>query len=204
MSRASSVVGDEVAQHARDLDRYLKKIDGLHKDKSLADRDAHRAYAGGFLEFHAYLERAVEKLFLGLLRCRLQSSDSSVRPLISVLSDKVARRILAGERSYVEWLPYQRYTKPRAKAFFSGGRPFDRLDAEDLRALEDGTVIRNALAHQSNAALRQFRKRFVDNRSLPPVEHRPAGYLRGTHTVGQTRMSYHLARAVLVVQKLAG
>ena len=118
MSRTSAVVADEVGRRARDLDRYLKKIDRLHMERALGDRDAERAYTGGFLEFHAYLERALENLFLGLLRGRLQSSDRSVRPLITILSDRVARDIVASGRPYVDWLPYPRHTMPRANAFF--------------------------------------------------------------------------------------
>ena len=203
MPRLSSVVAEDVARRARDLDRYLEKIDGLHRQRALVDRDAERAYAGGYLEFHAYVERALERLFLGLLRRRLKSADGSVRPLIAVSSDRVASEIVAGGRRYVDWLPYKLHTTPRARAFFAGGRPFDRLDKGDLNSLDEGTAIRNALAHQSSAALRRFREKCVDNRSLPPTELRPAGYLRGTHTRGQTRMNYQLARAVLVVRKLA-
>lgn len=203
MPRESSTVTTKVVSRARGLDQYLKRIENLRTQELLSDKDAERAYTGGFLEFHAFLERTIETLFLGLLQGRLKSSDTTVRPRIAVLSSTVAADVVAGERSYVNWLPYEHHTLQRAKSFFRGGRPFDRLDKSDLGALSDNLVIRNALAHQSSAALRKFSKRIVSNKNLPPKQQRPAGYLRGSHTKGQTRMSFHLAQAVAIIRKLA-
>ena len=203
MAKSSSSVAGNVAARANGLDKYLRRIERLRNSGKLLDKDAERAYSGGFVEFHAYVERAIEELFTGLLRGRLVSSDSSVRAKISVKSDAVAMDIIRGHRSYVDWLPYEQYTARRAQAFFASGKPFNRLDKADLAALAESTVIRNALAHQSGAALKRFKKRLVENRHLPPDQSRPAGYLRGFHSVGQTRMNYHLARMVLVIDRLA-
>ena len=203
MPRESSAIASEVASRARGLDLYLKRVEGLHSRGLLTVKDVERAYTGGFLEFYAHLERAIEKLFLGLLARKLASSDRTVRPRVSVLSTSVATDIIFSGRSYADWLPYDRYTLPRAKAYFSGGRPFERLDSLEQRALKNNSVIRNALAHQSTAALTNFYKTFVENRNLPQRQRRPAAYLRGSHTIGQTRMSFHLAAAVSVLRKLA-
>ena len=159
MPKPSSVVAAEVARRARDIDRYLRRLDRLTAQRAFAERDAERAYTGGFLEFHAYFEQALQRLFLGLLVERFQSSDKRVRPRIRVSSDRVAMDIVAGgTRPYVDWLPYDSYTLPRAKAFFAGGRPFDRLGTGYLNDLKQGTVIRNALAHRSSSAKRRFEK----------------------------------------------
>ena len=203
MGKNSSKVATDVAARAKGLDRYLKKIEKLRIKGRLVDRDTERAYTGGFLEFHAYLERSIERLFLGLLQGRLQSSDNSVRAKISVRSHEVTAAIVKGERSYVNWLPYGHHTKRRARAYFAGGRPFDRLDKADLSALEEAAIIRNALSHESASALRLFKSRFVATKNLPPRQHRPAGYLRGSHAFGQTRMCYYLAQGVSIISKLA-
>ena len=204
MPKPSSVVAAEVARRARDIDRYLRRLDRLTAQRAFAERDAERAYTGGFLEFHAYFEQALQRLFLGLLVERFQSSDKRVRPRIRVSSDRVAMDIVAGgTRPYVDWLPYDSYTLPRAKAFFAGGRPFDRLGTGYLNDLKQGTVIRNALAHRSSSAKRRFEKILLNTKNLPPNQCRPSGYLRGTHARGQSRMNYHLSSWVRVMVELA-
>ena len=203
MSRNASVISDNVSSRANGLDRYLIRIEGLRAKGQLSTTDAERAYTGGFLEFHAFVERSIERLFVGLLQGRLKSSDQRVRARVKVNSHAVAHDIIRGERLFVDWLPYDRYTVPRGKAFFSGGRPFDRLSKADVQILEENGIIRNALAHQSAASLRRFRNRLVGSKSLPPDQQRPAGYLRGFHTVGQTRMNYHLAQTVITIRKLS-
>lgn len=202
MPKPAAGIAKDVASRARGLDLYLRRMERLHKDGAISTRDVERAYAGGFLEFQAYVERSIEHLFLGLLRGRLKSSNRSVRPLISVDSDSVASAVVTGERAYVDWLPYERYALRRAKSFFSSGKPFSALVKSDIEAFEDVSVVRNALAHQSASALRKFRTTFIDGRSIPPSQHRPPAYLRGYHTVNQTRMNYMLSRVVATMNNL--
>lgn len=202
MSNPASVVADGLASRARGLDLYLNRIEKLHSLGKLSSRDIERAHAGGFLEFHAYLERSIERLFLGLLRERLHSSHQSARPLIKVQADKVAYEVITGVRKYVDWLPYKSYTLPRAESFFASGKPFSTLDNSDISALDNISVIRNALAHQSTFAMRQFKKKFIEGRNIPPAQHRPPAYLRGNHTVGQTRMNYLMGCVVITMRKL--
>jgi len=202
MPRPSSVIAQQVAARARGLDMYLTRIERLHATGQLAARDVERAYAGALLEFHAYVERSIERLFVGLLRGSLTPSSGSVRALITVTSAATARSVVLSERAYVDWLPYKRFTVRRAKAFFSRGRPFVGLDTAEISALEDVSLVRNAIAHQSHSALRKFKERFVNGKALPPNQQRPAGYLRGSHTIGQTRMNHLLSRVVGALSNL--
>jgi hypothetical protein len=204
MPRSSSVIGDEIASRARGLDLFLQRTERLHRERRLSRGDVERAYSGGFLEFYAYAERSLERLFLGLLRGRLTSPHRGVRPLIMVNSDVIASAIVTGDRAYADWLPYGRYTAKRAEAYFSGGRPFSLLDKVDLGAFERAGVVRNALAHQSGSANRIFEDKMVIGKSLPPDQRRPAGYLRGIHTIGQTRMNFMLSDVSLAFRKLCG
>src|SRR6185369_9711851 len=161
MSRPSSVVADDIASRARGLDLFLQRIERLHRGRRLSQSDVKRAYSGGFLEFYAYAERSLERLFLGLLRGRLISPHTGVRPLIDVNSDAVAIAIVTGDRSYADWLPYGRYTAKRAEAFFSAGRPFSILDKTDIASFERAALVRNALAHQSGSSRRLFEEKMV-------------------------------------------
>lgn len=166
-------------------------------------RDAERAYSGALLEFFAYYERAIEELFLGLIDGRVVSGRASVRPLASVTSPAVARKLVFGGRSYADWLPYDDHLKRRAKLFFAKGDPFTRISETDRRALGEFVIVRNALAHQSRAALKLFEQRVIGGRPLPPREQKPEGYLRGIHTAGQTRMNLLLITHVLIFQSMS-
>ena len=204
MPRPSSVIADDVASRARGLDLFLQRIERLHRERKLSKGDVERAYSGGFLEFYAFAERSLERLFLGLLRGRFTSTHAGVRSLITVNSDAVAYAIVTGDRSYADWLPYGRYTAKRAGAYFSAGRPFSVLDKIDVGAFERAGLIRNALAHQSGSANRLFEEKMITGKSLPPDQRRPTAYLRGVHTIGQTRMNFMLSDVAVTFRKLCG
>lgn len=70
--------------------------------------------------------------------------------------------------------------------------------------MNDLSILRNALAHESTWALTLFERTFTDGKGLPQDQLSPAGYLRGAHNPGQSRFSYHLAEAVGVFQQLCG
>ena len=140
-------------------------------------------------------------VFMGLLMGRLQTSRRGVRSLVLIQSDVVGRRVVRRDRRYVDWLPY-RLTRDRAEAFFASGEPFASLTDSQAQPFERVRIVRNALAHGGEHAMRQFRKTFTDGLALPAEQRRPAGYLRGQHAVGQTRFAHLLAEAVLVMRSL--
>ena len=202
MAKSAKTIFDRVVSRSRGLDLYVKKMERLYRGGSISRVDIERVYAGSFILFYTVVERAIESLFIGLLTGRLVSDDSSVRPLIRVNSDRVAHAVVRGGRSYVDWLPYEQHTKRRAEAFFSQGKPFANLDRSDIRAYESISTVRNALAHESSSAMRKFHRDFTENKVLPPEQRRPAGYLRGQHAMGQTRLNLLFSEAVLSIRNL--
>ena len=201
MARPSSAIGMEVAARAKSLDSYLGRLERLYANGQLSLQDLQRAYSGAFIHFFTFTERALERLFLGHLMCRLTTTHKGVRPLIACKSDAVARAIIGGQRRFADWLPYQ-HTENRAKCFLSQGKPFSSLNANQKQHFDILSILRNALAHDSAHAHKQFRKRLIDGRSLPSRDHKPPNYLRGLHAVGQTRLNYILSEVVLVMQSL--
>jgi hypothetical protein len=193
-------VADEVASRARGLNDYVRRMEKLHIAGLLSDNDLRRVYAGAYLDFVTYLERSMERLFLGILMGRLVCQIG--KPLVAIRSEVVARAVVNGGRNYVDWFPY-RLTLDRAEAFLShGGQPFQGLGKQEQRTFATASIIRNALAHESTHSLRQFRKYLVDGRALPPSQVNPRGYLRGQHAVGQTRLTFHMAEAVYAMRQL--
>lgn len=198
---ASEAVGEVFLARSRAVSGYLRRLETHHASGRLSTRDVTRAYEGAFLGFYTDLERHLEQLFLGLIMGRYRVTGSNVRPLVKIDSELVARRVVAGGQRYVDWLPYFHIDR-RAPAFLSGGRPFDRIDADDRRVLDGMLWVRNAVAHRSSHAMKVFRKNLVEGKGLPPDQRTPAGYLRGQHAPGQTRLEYFMALGVAAVGKI--
>jgi hypothetical protein len=205
--RSASSVTDRLQSEGRGLQLYVSRLERLHANGEVFKADLERAYSGAYLLFFASLERALEKLFLGVLTDDLSFGTRGVRSLIQVPSEIVARQVVAGDRAYADWLPYDRRTRPRARALLSGGRPFEGLSKDDRQFLEQMGYVRNALAHGSRHALGRFRSEVIYGgpipQSLPPGQRYPASYLRGSHASGQTRFEFHLAEAVAILRRLS-
>jgi len=204
VSRPANKVFEEVAVKARSTGGYLERMERLHSGGNLSRRDLLRVYGGAFLTFQSVVENSIESLFIGLASGRLNHPDRNVRSLVEIRSPAVARRVVYGARPYADWLPYNRHTIPRAEAFLSGARPFCDLPKADRTSLDNMATLRNALAHKSSHALKQFRRIFTDGKPLPPEQCQPPGYLRGQHAAGQTRVDYLMSSALQTMRQLCG
>ena len=205
MARPTGDIADRVAQRARGIDAFVRKLELLYQNRTTPPRltrtDLERAYSGAFLSFISFFENAWEDLFFGLLMERLEHPQP-VQPLVSIRSAAVARGVVIGEaRNYLDWLPASR-SVDRAKLYLSQGRPFSDMSNGDKATVKRYMTIRNALAHDSKFAIERFKKEVIQQRALPPAERRPAGYLRGVHAVGQTRMNLALAEMSVVMRRL--
>lgn len=194
-------VADSLKQSARGTQGYLNRLERLHVAKQLSQRDVTRAYEGAFLTYYTSFERHIERLFIGILMARLAVSGRQARALVQVTSDKTARNIIRGDRKFVDWLPIERTTQ-RASLFLSEGRPFDRLSDVDKEVLERMRIVRNVVAHRSGHAGRQFRSVLIEGQGIPPYQRTPAGYLRGQHAPGQSRLAYFMAQGVEAMDRI--
>ena len=202
MPRATETVSKAFRARARSLDRYLKRVEALHSKGNFPVKEMKYTYAGAFVTFYTDTESAIEELFLGLLMGRISPPRKSIKTLVSIDAEAIAKLVIRGERSFADWLPYERTTKKRAKAFFARGEPFSSLDPGHRKALKRATVIRNALAHRSRSAQRRFRETFVAGKNLPQAERDPTAYLRGFHAPGQRRINLHFAEVVMALDDL--
>src|SRR4051794_27409628 len=98
--------------------------------------DLERAYAAGYMLFYTSVERTLEELFVGLLTRKLTVTQAGVRPVVTAPNAPTALRLVLGGRSYVDWLPFDRHTKPRAEALLADGKPFTALAKADRIFLE--------------------------------------------------------------------
>jgi hypothetical protein len=202
----ASTLADRLAREARSLEVYVRRTEGLAADGKVPMVDRDRAYVAGYMLFYTSLELAIENLFIGLLTRKLKMTQPGVRPIVTARNQPVAVQLILGDRSYVDWLPFERNTQRRAKALLADGKPFTSMPKPDRRFLERMSVLRNALTHRSTHALRQFEREFIEQNpvpgGLPPAQHDPVGYLRGQHAANQSRLGYQLAEAAAIMRRL--
>jgi hypothetical protein len=160
---------------ARDLRTELRALRAVttstrRSSRAVRARLAESVFLNGVTEFESFLERV---FYLAV--CRRIRPGGTV-PLISIGDEDALRRIvLRPGESYLEWLPLDRSLK-RASQFLDGGMPFARL--ERRAAVKDGLraalVIRNAVAHKSDAARARFRQE-AGHASATPGDYLIAG-----------------------------
>ncbi len=194
-------IAESLKSYARATEGYVNRLERLNQTGALSTRDVTRTYEGAFLSFHTNLERHIERLFLALIMARVAPSGARTKSLVKIADHRVAHEVVSGDRPYADWLPLGK-TKQRASVYLSQGKPFDRLQPVDIQVFERMQIIRNAVAHQSHHAKRRFKMALIDGQGLPPVEQNPAGYLRGRHTAGQSRLSYLMAQGVDTLERL--
>lgn len=200
-SKPAATIADSFKSYARGTESYVERLERLHQAGALSARDVTRTYEGAFLGFHTSLERHIERLFLALLMSRVTPSGSGTKSLVQITDNRVAHGVISGDRSYVDWLPLHK-TKKRAAIYLSRGKPFDRLESVDIQVFERMQIIRNVVAHKSRHATTKFKRALIDGQGIPPKEQSPAGYLRGSHAPGQSRLSYLMAQGVDTLDRL--
>jgi hypothetical protein len=154
----------------------------------VAKWDVEHIYGAIFIGAFTAFEAMIEDLFFKLLTSRVKAPQS-VRSKVIFRSGATARAVVFGDRKYLDWVPYDR-TVQRAENLFYGGRPFTRLDSNDISRIKTICIIRNAIAHKEGHARRQFERDVVSALTLAPRERTPTGFLRSLHSTAPNVTRY--------------
>ena len=202
MARPATSLSDRYTARLRSFDRARKKLEFMLVAKHLHRHDLNVFYEGIFLRTVTTFEGLIEDLFVGLLAGGIVPG-SQVHPRVSFRSHAVARDVMLGGRTYVDWLPYH-FTEKRAEAFFRAGYPFCNLNKDDKKEIDRIILIRNAVAHQSRSARGRFEDEVTGTAPLLPIERTPAGYLRSVFRVApeQTRYEEIASTCAMLARKL--
>lgn len=202
MPKPANALSDDFTARLKQFEQARSKLERLLLSGHVSRHDVGLFYEGIFLRTVTSFEGLIEDLFVGLLTGRILPGRN-VHPRVAFNSPKVAREIMLGGRSYVDWLPYH-FTDQRAEAFFRGGRPFANLDKADRKVLERMLTIRHAVAHQSHAARKKFEHEVIGATPLLPREKTPAGFLRSVFRVTPPQTQYEdlAATCALLARKL--
>lgn len=153
---------ESAATLAARFGRRAKRITNLGEEAQKLRRNR-RITAGSYdaifesshLSLVTSFEVFVEELFFSSLLGR--SGIDAVCPRLAFNSRGDAERVVRGERGYVGWLPFEKKVLKTSEVYFSSS-PFERLNrhSAEFRALNEITVVRNRIAHDSASARAVF------------------------------------------------
>ena len=107
------------------------------------------------------------------------------------IASRTAWGVLLQGKSYLDWLPYDK-TVELARTFLKDGLPFTVLADGDRSKTKQCMLVRNAIAHRSRFAKRQFEEKVIGDLNLPSRERTPAGYLRSIVRVNPTFVRFQI------------
>lgn len=192
MTAKTITLANKFIERASILDSTRSKMEALLAAGNIGISDIEQVYAGLYLDIFTDFEAMIEDLFIGLLSGQLYSQTHTVSRNVKVKPASMAQKVLFADRTYLDWLPYNERTIPRAKLYFDNGMPFTVLNATDTSKLSEYYTIRNALAHKSNSALKKFQN-IISSFALLPHEKFPSGYLRSKPYSPSTQTQYQIA-----------
>jgi Cft2 family RNA processing exonuclease len=179
-------------------------MEALHADERIALRDLHTVYEALFLRAVTSFEGYLEELFISIVKQRVRYKRSrGVSVLIQAASNEALLEILLQGAKYMQWLPYE-YTEKRARLYLKDGKPFCDLNDGDKSKIKTISTIRNAIAHKSEYAMREFNRTVIGNQALLRGEKRPAGYLRSqvSANTGHNRFMIYIAELARIAETL--
>lgn len=157
------------------IEKTRQKVEDLLSRAALDVPDIEQVYSGLFLDAFTEFECLVERVFLGLLSGTHTSKTSKRR--VKITPVLLTREILFEGKQYLDWLPLDKHTDKRASRFLVSGAPFSNLTPAEKKKLSDLHLLRNAVAHKSDSAIKKFQSS-IHHLALLPQEKTPAGYLR--------------------------
>ena len=128
-------------------------------------------------------------------------SDGNVRSLATPRSRVQAGRLLLGTSRYVSMMPVEQLERI-AKVYLKNGKPFTLLSQAEKGEIAKSYAIRNHIAHQSDDSRKMFKKKILDQVSIPAQRHTAGFYLRSQITSSRTYFDHHAAELGKALQSL--
>ena len=198
MPKAGTEVLAALQARAHRACRRCGQVDALLASGAIRRYQACLLYESLFLSLVKQFEQASEEYFVGLVAGTHSCAVGGYRCLAIVPSRQSARRVVHGERKYLDWIPYNKYTPRRAWGFFASGKPFVKAPADIDRNLQQVACLRNAIAHASPHSLAMFRKEVIGNLILLARERTPAGFLMSVHAAHPRQTRFDLFASYLI------
>ncbi|HAQ17712.1 MAG TPA: hypothetical protein DCR40_00585 [Prolixibacteraceae bacterium] len=190
MPKSSKTLHNELLKKLKALDNTRKNFEIAFNASTIQIDDISQAYAGLYLDLFTEFENLIEKLFMGLLNGDIRPNNLLVTKKVIIKPSTEIETVLLGEKkNYLDWLPYPDNTIVRAKIYFRDGKPFTFISAIQKDKISNYHKIRNAIAHKSKKAMKEF-DAIISTSTLLPHEKTPQGYLRNipNRATGKTQL----------------
>ncbi|MDP2649295.1 MAG: hypothetical protein Q8P10_00465 [bacterium] len=179
-------------RHVESLEKTRDKMEILFNTEKISKKDIEQVYKGLFLDMVSGFELIIENIFVYFLIEKQKPKIKKIKPIVIFKNNISAKKIIFNNKRWVDWLPYVK-TIELAGIYFLNGYPFSVLgfvdplkDKKDIdnaqKVLEEISIIRNAIAHQSNYSKEKFLKS-IENYTLLPKEKTPIGFLRSNFRI---------------------
>ena len=176
-------------------------MESLYLEGRITLTDLHSVYEALFLRALTGFEVFLENLFFSILGGKAKYPKSRVSVRMTPSSSKALSEIIHQGDKYLKWIPFDN-TEKRARLYLNGGRPFSELDDAGKLTIRTVTTIRNAIAHNSPHALKQFKTKIIGSAFLLRSEKRPAGYLRSQVNPTQKRFEVYVIELARIASDL--
>lgn len=189
MAKSSKTLHKELMRKLKRLDNTRLNFERAFSAGTILDEDISQAYAGLYLDLFTEFENLLENLFMGVITGTVKHNNSAVSKLVTIKPVSAIETILLGEkRQYLDWLPYTN-TLDRAKLYFTDSKPFSLLTIPQKNKISNYHKIRNAIAHKSKKAMKEFTD-IISLSTLLAHEKLPQGYLRNipSRATGKTQL----------------
>jgi len=183
MPKYSQTLHNEFSIKVQALNATRQSFEDAFIAHLISDADIIQGYAGLYLDLFTEFEGLIENLFIGILSGSVKPKNTNIKRNLTIRPVSEIESVLLGERrAFLDWLPYADNTIKRASIYFDGGKPFTTLNDIEKGKITTYHKIRNAIAHKSKKASKEFQK-IIDGLILLPIESTPQGYLRNIPNV---------------------
>lgn len=176
-----------------------KNIERLYKNQNISETDIEYLYDSLFVRAVSIFENFIENFFIGLL-CNEIGVSTKNKPIILFKNKETARRIISGEKSYLDWLPYDKIKK-RVITFFNESEAFTSLKKND-NIIREILYIRNHIAHNSEYSKKTYEKYVINNVPYNEKEKKPSTFLRLKFRDNITRYEFYIYEKLSIAKQM--
>ncbi len=190
MSRLS----DHASRFARRVQRYRSgcvRIEHEFARKRLRVTDVELVYSSSFLSVCSQWEALLEEILFEAV-CGEKSPRRGVRRYATFQKRKHLEDVLLFPGKDYLSIPNLKRAEELAALFISQGRPISAVSEQNRNLLQQAVQIRNAIAHESPFAKKNFRANVPGVSALPRSKRSPGAFLRHEFRQAPSQRRYEL------------
>lgn len=187
-------VGNYVDKFIRRVQRYRRccvRIEEQFARSQLRVTDVELVYSSSFLAVCSQWESLLEEILYEAI-CGEESSKSGNHRYATFQKRKHLEDVLLFPGKDYLAIPTLKRAEQLASLFIRDGRPISAVSEPNSTFLQQAVQIRNAIAHQSEYAIKKFRHSVPGVSALPHSKRSPGAFLRHEFRLIPSQRRYEL------------